>query len=308
MKADYRISPFHFLAITLGTALYAFGFVQFNMANHLAEGGVSGVTLILYSLWGLNPAYMSLLINIPILIAGWRLFGRRSFVLTVYGTVFLSVFIGIFQEIDLVINLGQDLLIAALLAGLCSGLGLGLVFRYGGTTGGTDVLARMIEHKTGRPVGQSMLILDTIIMVASLSYIDLRHMMYTVIMVFVASQIIDLVESGGYTVRGMLIVTRKPDQVATTILHEINRGATYLKAEGAYSGSEMKMLYVVLNPQEVMAVKQALAQLDPDAFVSIINVHEVSGEGFTWAVQNKMKLPWSTSKRKSIVDETSKSS
>ncbi len=290
MKVEYRISPFNIFMITLGTALYAFGFVNFNMENHLAEGGVSGITLILHSLWGLNPAYTSLLINIPIIYMGAKYFGRKSLLLTIYGTVALSVFFEFFQRLGLHINVGHDLLIAALLAGIFAGTGLGLVFRYGGTTGGTDVIARIVEHKTGNQVGQSLLMLDVFVMVASLSYIDLRHMMYTVIMAFVVSQIIDLVQSGGYAVRGMLIITKKPEAVATTILHEIGRGATYLKAQGAYSRSNMDVLYVVLNPQEINYIKGVLNQIDPDAFISVINVHEVIGEGFTWDVRKK--TPW----------------
>ncbi|MEY8462181.1 YitT family protein [Streptococcus merionis] len=290
MKVDYRITPFNILMITLGTALYAFGFVNFNMENHLAEGGVSGITLILHNLWGLNPAYTSLIINIPIIYMGAKYFGKTSLLLTIYGTVALSVFFEIFQRLGLHINVGQDLLIAALLAGVFAGTGLGLVFRYGGTTGGTDVIARIMEHKTGNQVGQSLLILDIFVMLASLSYIDLRHMMYTVIMSFVVSQIIDLVQSGGYAVRGMLIITKKPEEVVTTILHKIGRGATYLKAQGAYSRADMDVLYVVLNPQEINYVKEVLSQIDPDAFISVINVHEVIGEGFTWDVQKK--LPW----------------
>lgn len=292
MKVEYRISPLNVFMITLGTALYAFGFVNFNMENHLAEGGVSGITLILRFLWRLNPAYTSLLINIPILLMGWRFFGRKALILTIYGTVALSVFIEVFQKIDFRITVGQDLLIAALLGGVFAGTGLGLVFRYGGTTGGSDVIARIIEHKTGNQVGQSLLFLDILVMLASLSYIDLRHMMYTVIMVFVVSQIIDLVQSGGYAVRGMLIITKNPDLIAKTILDEIGRGATYLHAQGAYSRKDMRMLYVVLNPQEMNYVKAVLNQVDPQAFISIINVHEVIGEGFTWDVRRKIKLPW----------------
>lgn len=287
MKVEYRISPFNILMITIGTAFYAFGFVNFNMENHLAEGGVSGVTLLLHSLWGLNPSYTSLLINIPIIYMGAKYFGKKALLLTIYGTIILSVFIEIFQRLDWHINVGQDLLIAALLAGIFAGLGLGLVFRYGGTTGGSDVIARIMEHKTGNQVGQSLLILDIFVLLASLSYIDLRHMMYTVIMAFVVSQIIDLVQSGGYAVRGMIIMTKKPEEVAATILHEIGRGATYLKAQGAYSRSDMNVLYVVLNPQEINYIKGVLSQIDSNAFISVINVHEVIGEGFTWDIPKK---------------------
>ena len=282
MNKEVKFHPLNFLMIALGTAIYAFGFVNFNMVNHLAEGGISGITLIFHALFKLNPAYTQILFNIPLFILGVKIFGKRGMIYTIHGTVCLSVFIWLFQRMSFSIDLAHDTLIAALLAGIFAGIGGGIVFRFGGTTGGGDIIGRYFEQKKGLALGQTLFVFDIVVLTLSLSYIDIQHMMYTVIASFVFSQVVAVVQNGGYTVRGMLIISSKYTEISQKITDEIGRGATYLKAEGVYSGQGTKVIYVVLSPVQVQAVKAILAEIDPDAFVSIINVHEVIGSGFTY--------------------------
>lgn len=282
MNKEVKFHPLNFLMIALGTAIYAFGFVNFNMVNHLAEGGVSGITLIFHALFKINPAYTQILLNIPLFILGVKIFGKRGMIYTIHGTVCLSVFIWLFQRMSFSIDLAHDTLIAALLAGIFAGIGGGIVFRFGGTTGGGDIIGRYFEQKKGFALGQTLFVFDILVLTLSLSYIDIQHMMYTIIASFVFSQVVAVVQNGGYTVRGMLIISSKYAEISQKITDEIGRGATYLKAEGVYSGQDTKVIYVVLSPIQVQAVKGILAEIDPDAFVSIINVHEVIGSGFTY--------------------------
>lgn len=268
------------LLIALGVAIYTFGFVKFNMANALAEGGVAGVTLIIHALYKIDPAYTSLILNIPLFIMGARVLGRKSLALTIYGTVLLSFFIWFWQQVPVKIVLQNDMMLVAVVAGLFAGAGSGLVFRYGATTGGTDIIGRVIEEKFGFKLGQTLLFVDALVLTASLVYIDLQHMLYTLVASFVYSQVLTIVQNGGYTVRGMIIITQKSQEAADAILNGINRGVTYLNGQGAYSGNEKNILYVVLNPGEVRDVKAIMADLDPDAFISIIDVDEVVSSDF----------------------------
>ena len=268
------------LLIALGVAMYTFGFVKFNMANALAEGGVAGVTLIIHALYKIDPAYTSLILNIPLFIMGARVLGRKSLALTIYGTVLLSFFIWFWQQVPVKIVLQNDMMLVAVVAGLFAGAGSGLVFRYGATTGGTDIIGRVIEEKFGFKLGQTLLFVDALVLTASLVYIDLQHMLYTLVASFVYSQVLTIVQNGGYTVRGMIIITQKSQEAADAILNGINRGVTYLNGQGAYSGNEKNILYVVLNPGEVRDVKVIMADLDPDAFISIIDVDEVVSSDF----------------------------
>lgn len=268
------------LLIALGVAMYTFGFVKFNMANALAEGGVAGVTLIIHALYKIDPAYTSLILNIPLFIMGARVLGRKSLALTIYGTVLLSFFIWFWQQVPVKIVLQNDMMLVAVVAGLFAGAGSGLVFRYSATTGGTDIIGRVIEEKFGFKLGQTLLFVDALVLTASLVYIDLQHMLYTLVASFVYSQVLTIVQNGGYTVRGMIIITQKSQEAADAILNGINRGVTYLNGQGAYSGNEKNILYVVLNPGEVRDVEVIMADLDPDAFISIIDVDEVVSSDF----------------------------
>ena len=268
------------LLIALGVAMYTFGFVKFNMANALAEGGVAGVTLIIHALYKIDPAYTSLILNIPLFIMGARVLGRKSLALTIYGTVLLSFFIWFWQQVPVKIVLQNDMMLVAVVAGLFAGAGSGLVFRYSATTGGTDIIGRVIEEKFGFKLGQTLLFVDALVLTASLVYIDLQHMLYTLVASFVYSQVLTIVQNGGYTVRGMIIITQKSQEAADAILNGNNRGVTYLNGQGAYSGDEKNILYVVLNPGEVRDVKVIMADLDPDAFISIIDVDEVVSSDF----------------------------
>ncbi|MFU2203646.1 YitT family protein [Streptococcus pluranimalium] len=281
MKFRWHLSDsIHLIWITLGVALYTFGFVNFNMANHLAEGGVAGITLILHALFGIDPAWATLLINLPLFVLGARVFGKKSLLLTIYGTVTMSFFIGFWQKIPVNLGLQDDMMLVAIVAGIFAGVGSGIVFRFGATTGGTDIIGRVLEERTGMKLGQTLLLIDVVVLASSLVYIDLKHMLYTLIASFVFSQVLTVVQNGGYMVRGMLIITKESDKAAAAILQEINRGVTYLQGKGAYTGRGFDVLYVVLNPNEVRDVKDILAELDPDAFISVLNIDEVVSSDF----------------------------
>lgn len=268
--------------IMVGTSIYAFGLVYLNIANHLAEGGVSGITLILRALFGIDPAYSTLLINIPLILIGGKILGKRSLAYTVLGTVSLSAFLWIWQRVPLQINLQHDLLIVSLLAGLIAGTGSGLVYRMGGTTGGSDIIARILEKNYGISMGRSLLVLDIIVLLASLTYIDLKRMMYTLIVSYVFSRVIDSILDGGYSAKGILVVSNKNEEIAPLLMTGLERGVTFLSGEGGFSGHSKKIIYMVVSSSELNEVKRIVHEIDEKAFLSIINVHEVEGEGFTY--------------------------
>lgn len=268
--------------IILGTSIYAFGLVYLNIANQLAEGGVSGITLILRAIFHIDPAYSTLLINIPLILLGGKILGKRALAYTVLGTVSLSVFLWIWQRIPLQINLEHDLLIVSLLAGLIAGVGSGIVYRMGGTTGGSDIIARILEKNHGISMGRSLLAFDVIVLLASLTYIDLKRMMYTLIASYVFSRVIDFILDGGYSAKGILVVSNKSEEIAPLLMTGLQRGVTFLHGEGGFSGIDKKMIYMVVSTRELNEVKRIIHEIDEHAFLSILNVHEVEGEGFTY--------------------------
>ncbi|MBF2574775.1 YitT family protein [Listeria welshimeri] len=267
--------------IMLGTAIYAFGLVNFNIANNLGEGGLAGVTLFLLHFFQIDPAYSNLILNIPLFIIGWRILGNRSLIYTGIGTVSLSLFLWIFQRIPYTLDLHSDLLLVALFAGGFSGIGLGLVFRYGGTTGGSDIIAKLLHHTKGISMGRTLFAIDAIVLAASLSYLDVRQVMYTLVAVFIGSRVIDFVQEGAYAARGALIVSKDNDAIASHVMLSMNRGVTVLEGRGGFSKNEQDVLYIVVAKNEIIQLKNIVQAVDPHAFVSVSVVHDVMGEGFT---------------------------
>lgn len=278
------------IIIFLGASLYAFGLVTFNMPNQLAEGGVTGITLIIYNLTGLNPAYSTLLLNIPLILIGLKIFGIRALIYTLMGTFSLSFNILFWQKMNIIISVENDLLIAALLAGLFGGIGSGLIYKVGGTTGGTDIVARIIEKSFGLTIGRSLLILDILVLLLSLTYLSLKEMMYTLIAVFVFSIVVDFVQEGSYNAKGILIISEKNELIAEQIMAELERGVTYLKSEGAYSKMERNIIFCVATHPEINRIKEISHEVDPKSFISVLTVNEVLGEGFSYEVMKKTKL------------------
>lgn len=269
------------LLIGIGSGIFAFGLVFVNMPNHLAQGGVTGLALILKALWGINPAYSTLALNIPILIIGGRLLGKRLLLYTIMGTLMLSGWLFVWQQFPIRIDLEQDLLLAALVAGLLAGLGSGIIYKVGGTTGGGDVLARILE-KRGIAVSRSLFFMDVVVLTVSLSYLTLKPLLYTVIFSFVFTRIMDRILTGGYRAKGILIISRKPEMLAPELMTRLQRGVSFIEGAGGYSNEAKKIIYMVVSPRELAAVKAILQEVDQEAFVAVLNVHEVAGAGFTY--------------------------
>lgn len=286
MFSGIRIQNIFF--ILLGAAIFSFGLVHFTIQHELAEGGFTGITLILLFAFQWDPAVMNLLLNIPMFIIGWKMLGRRSLIYTVIGTVAVSVFIKVFMKYQLYIHMEGDLFLVALFAGVFIGVGLGIIFRSGGTTGGVDIIARLAHQKFGWTMGKTMFIFDTFVILASwLVYLDYRTMMYTLVALFVGARVIDFVQEGAYSARGAFIVSNHSDELAEEIGKAMNRGVTVFRGYGHFTKADREILYCVVGKNEMIRLKNVITSVDPEAFVSLIEVHDVMGEGFTLDEQKR---------------------
>ncbi|EMA6341949.1 YitT family protein [Bacillus cytotoxicus] len=283
MKTNLQIHNVIFILI--GSAIFSFGIVNINIENHLAEGGFTGITLLLYFLFSLDPSYTNLILNIPLFFVGWKLLGRTTFLYTLIGTFSVSFFLWIFQRYELFklhVNLQNDMTLAALFAGAFIGIGLGIIFKYGGTTGGVDIIARLAHKYIGWSMGKTMFMFDAVVIVVSiLTYLSYREGMYTLVAVFIGAKVIDFMQEGAYAAKGATIISDKNDQIANKISLEMGRGATFLKAVGSYTKVERNVLYCVVAKNEIVKLKNIITSIDPHAFVAVSDVHDVVGEGFT---------------------------
>lgn len=267
--------------IMLGATIFSFGIVHFNMQNNLAEGGFTGITLLLYFILKWDPSYTNLALNIPLFFLGWKLLGRNAFLYTIIGTVSVSIFLWVFQRYQIKMPLNDDLLLAALFAGVFIGIGLGIIFRYGGTTGGVDIIARLVNKYIGWSMGKTMFLFDFCVIAVSLIYLTYQEAMYTLVAVFVGARVIDFMQEGAYSARGAMIISDHNEAISEKIMEEMERGVTVLKAHGSYTKKERDVLYCVVGKNEIVKLKNVIMSVDPHAFVSVSFVHDVLGEGFT---------------------------
>ena len=268
--------------ILLGAAIFSFGLVHFNIQHELAEGGFTGITLILLFAFKWDPAIMNLVLNIPMFAIGWKLLGRKVFIYTIIGTVGVSVFLKVFMKYQFTIHMEDDMFLVALFAGIFIGIGLGIIFRYGGTTGGVDIIARLAHKYIGWSMGKTMFMFDAfVIMLSWAVYLDYRSMMYTLVALFVGARVIDFVQEGAYAARGAFIISEYQDEIASKITAEMDRGVTVFRGYGHFTKSDREILYCVVGRNEMMRLKNIITSIDPHAFVSVTDVHDVLGEGFT---------------------------
>ncbi|SNZ10345.1 Uncharacterized membrane-anchored protein YitT, contains DUF161 and DUF2179 domains [Terribacillus aidingensis] len=284
----FKLRLKNILFILLGAAIFSFGIVHFNIANKLGEGGFTGITLILLFEFDWDPAITNLVLNIPLFLIGWKFLGRTTFAYTIIGTVAVSLFLRLFQTYSFHIDLGNDLLIASLLAGVFIGVGLGIIFRFGGTTGGVDIIARLANKYVGWTMGRTMFMFDAVVIVTSvLTYLDLIRGMYTLVAVFVGARVIDFIQEGAYSARGATIISNKSADIANQILKQMDRGVTVLDGRGSFTGEKRDVLYCVVARNEIVRLKAIITSVDPHAFVALSEVHDVMGEGFTLDAEKK---------------------
>ncbi|ANE47948.1 membrane protein [Paenibacillus swuensis] len=273
------------LPIMLGTALYAFGLHYFIIPNQLMEGGVTGISILLSYAFDVPTSVSTLLFNIPLFILGWRVLGRKSMMFTIFGTLSFTFFLWLMETIIdkqyiQPFYTEHDYILASLYAGVSVGGGLGIVFRAGGTTGGSDIIARILQKKRGFSMGQVILFFDALIIGLSLLYIPLERVLYTLVTVFIGSKIIDFIQEGAYAAKAFTIITNHGEKIADTITKDMDRGVTIIPATGAYSKQAKEVLYCVVSRQEIRRVKEIVHEIDHSAFVIINDVHDVLGEGF----------------------------
>ena len=267
------------LMVTIGSFIFSFTINAVVIPNQFGSGGVTGITLLLYYILGINPGTSNLVINIVLLLIGYQFLERRTMFYTIYAVILMSVFLditrGMYQFIP------HNTLLAAIGGGVVGGAALGLVMLGNGTTAGTDIIAMMLKKYLGWNVSVSLLLLD-IIVVSPLSIIsDLEKVIITLIYLFTASRMINLVLEGFNSKKSFMIISKKYEEIGSQIQEKIGRGTTILDGHGFYSREERKVLFVAVNRLQVMTLQRIIHDVDPKAFIIITEVTHVIGEGFT---------------------------
>ena len=266
--------------ITLGAVIYALAFDWFVAPNQIAMGGVTGLAQIVNALVPVLPVgVLSILVNVPLFLAGWRLLGGRLLVSSLYAMAVSSLAIDVIAWMHTFPPM--DPILATLYGGAGMGVGLGLVFSQGATTGGTDIIGKLLKLKfPWLPIGKLVMIPDMVVVIlAAVVFGTVNAALYGLIQMYLLSKVMDMILYGWDTSRVAYIITDRWEETVQGLL-DMNRGVTLFQGKGAYTGAEKQVLLVAFRQREIVPIKRMLREIDPKAFFIVCDAHEILGEGF----------------------------
>lgn len=273
-----------YLMIIVGTGLMSLAINSVFDASGMVTGGFSGIAIIIKA-WtkglvngGIPLWVTNCVLNIPLFFIAWRVKGFSFIKKAILGEISLSVWLAIQPVFHLA---GDDLLLAALYGGVIQGVGIGLVFLGGGTTGGTDMMAAIIQKFLQHySISQIMQIIDGAVVVVGMYVFGIHKALYAIIAVYLVTKVSDGLIEGLKFSKAVYIITEKPEEIAGMIMEDLDRGATGINVKGMYSGQDKLMLFVVVNKKEIVMLKEKVDEIDSQAFVIVTDAREVHGEGF----------------------------
>ena len=266
-----------YIIVALACVVMAFNINYFFVGNKLAEGGVSGLSLIIHYLSNIDVSYLYFALNIPLIILAYIFLGKNFLLKTFFATFVLSVFLKVFASFSEPLD---DILLAAIFGGAINGIAIGIVFYAGGSTGGMDIVAKIVNKYTGIPISRILLATDFIVLSMVAVIFGKVIFMYTLISLVLSSKMIDIIQVGIYSAKGVTIITTKEDEIRKRIMEDTGRGITLIDAKGGYTQKEIGMLYCVVGQYQLIRVKTIVKEVDPSAFMIVADVHEVIGNGF----------------------------
>lgn len=276
------------VATVLGSAIFALGFALFLGPNDMNAGGISGLAQIAVELTGMGTVGgLSIIINLPLFILGGLKIGRRFFFGSMIGMVLSSVLIDAFAVISIPM---PEPLIAVLYGGVICGIGLGLVFVNGTSTGGSDILVRLLKLRYRNvPIGQISMVFDAIVVVLTgLVFQDVSKALYTGVTVYLSGKVVDAVVYNFDYSKVALIISSHYEEIAQAIGMKLDRGATFLHAEGSYSHIPTKVVLAAVKKQQLAELKELVVHIDPNAFIIVQEAHQVLGDGFSRYSKNSL--------------------
>lgn len=269
------------LWIITGALIQALAMRMFLIPARLASGGVSGLAQVINHFTGWPIGLMVLLGNLPLFILGWHYLGGPGFAFrTALAVLSFAVFVDLSMLMLPAGGITDDLILNTLYGGVLSGIGFGLVYRGRGTSGGSDILARILSSWRGIPVSQSYLLTDTLVILAAGFSFGWENALYALVMLYISGIAAETISQGSNIVRTAMIISTQPDTIKEQIFQQLKRGVTILKAQGGFTGAEKSILYCVITRSEVPQLKTLIRESDPEAFLVIEQAHEVRGEGF----------------------------
>jgi uncharacterized membrane-anchored protein YitT (DUF2179 family) len=266
-----------YLLLLLGSTLAAIGLEEFLVPNHIIDGGIVGISIISSYLTKLPLGVFIFVLNLPFLVVGYKQIGKTFVVSTLFSIITLSIGVTILHPIP---GITKDILLAAVFGGITIGIGVGLIIRHGGSLDGTEIVAIILDKRTGFSVGEIVMFFNLFILSSAGLIFGWDKAMYSLIAYFIAFKVIDMTIQGLDETKEVMIVSDKPEEIAEVLMARLGRGVTFLEGKGGYSGESKYVLYTLISRLEVAKLKAIIDELDENAFVTISDVHEVMGGKF----------------------------
>lgn len=265
------------LLVVFGSFVFSAGVNAFIISGDLGEGGVTGLSIILYYAFQISPALTNLVVNVVLIAIGYKFLSKRSMYLTIVATILISVFLSLTETWHVETN---NVIINAIFGGFSVGLGIGVIVLAGGTTAGTTILARIANKYLDVSTPYALLFFDLIIVLSSLTVIPLDRVLVTIISLYIGTKVMDFVIEGLNPKKAVTIISKEPDRIAKMIDEDIGRGVTILNGRGYFTKRETDVLYAVISKTQVSRTKQLIRKIDENAFVVVHDVRDVYGNGF----------------------------
>lgn len=263
--------------LLVGAFIFALAVNLFVIPNEFGEGGVTGISIILYYTLKWSPALVSIILNGILLLIGYKLLDKKTTIYTIIAVAFNSLFLHLTENWRIT---SDEPVINAIFAGLLAGVGIGLIIRVGGTTAGTTILARLANKYWDWNISYALLFFDLIVAGLSVFVIGIEKVMFTVVILYIGTKAMEFIIEGLNPKKAVTIISPHHDQIAIRVTEIMDRGVTVLRGYGYYTGQTKDVLYIVISKQEVSMLKKIVRAEDKDAFVTIHDVRDVFGEGF----------------------------
>ncbi|MEK4240199.1 YitT family protein [Paenibacillus sp. FSL H8-0261] len=265
------------VSIIVGALLFSLAVNLFVIPNEFGEGGVTGLTMITYYLYQWSPGIVSLILNALLLIVGYKFLDKTTTVYTIIAVFFNSLFLILTKNWHIA---SDELIINAIFGGILSGVGIGMIIRVGGTTAGSTIIARILHKFLDWNVSYALLLVDLVVVFASYFIIGVQSLMFTIVMLYVATKVMDFIIEGVNPKKAVTIVSKEQDKIAEQVNGIMDRGVTVIYGRGYYTKEPKELLYIVISKQEVTMLKKIVRSIDKEAFIAIHDVRDVFGEGF----------------------------
>lgn len=280
-KNVFKDFLFQSLGLVVGCIFMSIGINMFFKPYTIAPGGLSGLSLVLGKLTGLSVPVVMLSIGIPLIIFSIKILGIKDSIKTLIGMIVFSIILSITSPLSN-INVTKDVLLCSISGALCLGIGLGIILRMDTSTGGTDLIALMLNRAfPSIPLSKFMVILDGMVVISSgIANKNLETALYSGVALYIIAKLVDAIVSGLNYSKAFMIISSKPDDLRDGITKELDRGVTFLQGKGGYTNEDKNVLLVVVSKNQEIHLKKVIKSIDSSAFIIVSDVHEVLGQGF----------------------------